>query len=107
MIARDLVERFYELFRRNEKLSAVKEFKELTGLGLREAKEFIDNSWDTSIGDKVKKYLFKQNGYIGGVVEGYGVLTIDIQIAENIQESQVDELIELLTIRIAELKAKK
>lgn len=100
--------RFRELFNSNDKLNSVKEFKDLTGLGLREAKEFIDNKWSYTLGISVQMYLLKTKGYVFIVdnvtFKDFGV---QIQISKGINESQIDELIEKLTIKIAELKGEK
>lgn len=100
--------RFKELFNTNERLQAIKEFKESTGLCLREAKEFIDDKWSDSLGVSVRLYLLKTKGYIFTIDDfRFKDFGVQIQISKEINESQIDELIEQLTIKIAELKERK
>lgn len=99
--------RFKELFNTNQKIQAVREFKDLTGLGLREAKEFIDDKWRNNLGINVGLYLLKTKGYISTAEITKGTINLQIEVIRNINESQIDELIEQLTIKIAELKEKK
>lgn len=99
--------RFKELFSTNQRLQAVKEFKESTGLGLKEAKEFIADTWSDSLGISVKLFLLKNKGYISKAEITKGTINLQIEVARNINESQIDDLIEQLIIKIAELKGEK
>jgi hypothetical protein len=95
---------FKELFSTNRKLESVKMFKDFTGLGLREAKEFIDNTWSDSLGISVRLYLLKNKGYIAKSEIAKGNINLQIEVARDINESQIDDLIEEITKQIAKQK---
>lgn len=53
----ELLEHFNSNYKEGNKLRCVKSFKDLTELGLREAKDWIDQNWFEGIGTRIYKYI--------------------------------------------------
>lgn len=87
-------------------LQTIKTFKYITKLGLKEAKDWVDENWNNDIGYSVATYLnlIPRPEYIITNVKNDDSLVIKINVIKNIKESSIDELIEGITEQIIKFK---
>ena len=105
----DLTGAFNMWYSTGQKLQTVKTLKQITGLGLKEAKDWVDENWNPLIGVRIAKYLkilepFNGTYQIKHHIHSKDYLQIQIDIHNNIAECDVDELIEEVTKQIIVFK---
>lgn len=107
----ELIQHFDDCNVNIKKLEAVKAFKELTGLGLKESKDWIDFHWNNHLGQNVLEYYLNtlkyknvHNKYEIHIAQAEEYLNLTISIDKSITSSDIDELLEVLTKKIAKFK---